>query len=156
MELNTERLMRGIFEEFNKMDAFRTRFKNDFFETFRLAVAKLYPVSETDDLVEYLDLMAEEALRVASDVIEKDRTYPEYRQVMELKTFNSLLEKQNISEYQTEEIEFVKHELNNLLLKHYPAIFEFSSFGYRLLDRNVQFFARQFTKALREAAEKAV
>ena len=148
--------MRGIFEEFNKMDAFRKSFKNDFFEAFRLAIAELYPVSETDDVVEYLDVMAEEALRIASDVIEKDRNYPEYRQVMELKTFNSLLEKQNISEARAQEINFVKHELNNLLLKHYPAIFEFSSFGYRLLDRNVQFFACQFTTALREAAEKTV
>jgi len=148
MELDTRRLMREIFEEFRKMDAFRTNFKSDFFKTFSLISANLYSIPESDELVEFLDGMAEEALSMANSIVEKDRTYPEYRQVMELKTYKALLDKHQISEGQATEIKQVKYNLNVLLLQYYPAIFEFSSFGYRLLDGNVKFFAYQLTNAL--------
>ncbi|WP_163711968.1 hypothetical protein [Mangrovibacterium lignilyticum] len=154
MELNKERVMREIFEEFKKMDAFKTRFKNDFYAAFSSAITDIYQVQETDELIEFIDAMAEEALRLSNAVVEKDRTYPEYRQEMELKSFSVLLAKQTISSDQTVEIQKVKYELNKILLKYFPAIFELSSFGYRLLDRNVQYFAHQFTNAVRREANK--
>lgn len=150
MKLNTERLMRGIFKEFKNMDNFRSCFKNDFYEAFHRLIEDLYPIPENDELVDYIQMRAEEAMWLADSVIEKDRTYPEYRQEMELRNLNVLLEKQHIKKAHSKKFEQVKFELNALLLKHYPAIFELSSFGYRLLDRNVKNFAYQFTTAMEE------
>lgn len=154
MELNIESLMRGIFKEFKSIDAFRTRFKNDFFEALTLVIKNLYSIPETEELVEFIDMMAEETMRFADAVVEKDRTYPEYRQELELRNFNMLLDKQSITESQSRKIVRIKYETNLLLLKYYPAIFELSSFGYRLLDRNVHLFACQFANAMLLHAKK--
>ncbi|WP_320168039.1 hypothetical protein [Mangrovibacterium marinum] len=143
-----KKIIRDIFEQFRLIDAFRVDFKREFTQAFYQLTKQLYQLKRTPELDEYIDLMAKEALRFTEDVIEKDRHYAEYRLVDELKLMNAVLAKNKIPRTNKAEAQQVRFQLNELILKHYPALYELSSFGYRLLDRNVNFFTARFVRAM--------
>ena len=143
---------RGIdmFEEFKQIDKFRKQFKKEFFEAFSAALENLYLIETNEKIIEYLDLMAEEAMSFTDAVIDKDLSYSDYRKEEELAAFSGLLEKQKDCKFSTNEYQRITFELNNLILKHYPAIYELSAFGYRLLDRNVKYYVCRFIQAIKQ------
>lgn len=153
MDLNTQRAMRELFEEFERIDSFRDHFKHDFMEEYSSAVLQSYQTQEKEQLTAFIEFMADQAFSLMESVIEKDQCYPEYRKEIELQVLDALIGKQIVSAEQTEEINQFKYALNSILLKYYPSIYELSSFGYRLLDRNVQHFSYQFTSAIRRDLE---
>ncbi|WP_372776007.1 hypothetical protein [Mangrovibacterium sp.] len=153
MDLNTQRAMRELFEEFERIDIFRNHFKRDFTDEYRAALLKTYQIQETEQLVAFIELMADQAYSLMESIIEKDQCYPEYRKEIELQVLDALVGKQITSAEHASEIMQLKYTLNCILLKYYPVIYELSSFGYRLLDRNVQHFIYQFTTAIRHELE---
>ncbi|MGQ8338009.1 hypothetical protein ACUNWD_15770 [Sunxiuqinia sp. A32] len=154
MKLNREGYMNELFEDFKKIDEFRNHFKNDFFETFSYVIPILYHIEITESIKELLNMMADEAISFTEAVIDKDRNYPEYRKDEELKLMSSLIAKQKLVPELAEEMKQVKYELNSLILKYYPDIYELSAFGYRLLDRNVQFYTQQFVSGINYELKK--
>ncbi len=154
METDMRKIIHDIFEQFKLFDAFRVDFKSKFAHTFNNIAKQVYQFDRTPELVEFIDLMGDEALRFTEAVIEKDRHYEEYRLVEELSLMNALLGKNKLSRARNNEAEQVRFHLNELILSHYPALYELSSFGYRLLDRNVNYFTHRFVSAMQEERMK--
>ena len=151
-----ERVIHEIFEEFKKIDTFRTRFKNDFFDVFKSVFAVSCHVAANEQFEKFLEIMADEAIRFTEAVIEKDRNYPDYRKEEELNALSALLKKHQNSAKQTTEQRTIQFQLNTLLLKYYPVIFDLSSFGYRSLERNVQYYSNQFSVGINNKRNKSV
>ncbi len=133
-----------IFEQFKLIDAFRTSFKDDFKASFAPLVAEYQAVDDQEQLDDFLDQMAEEAISFTESVIEKDRSYSDYRKTEELKVMTSLQERLNYDKLSQQQLAQSKHLLNDLILTHYPALYELTSFGYRLLDRNINYYTWRF------------
>lgn len=154
METDMGKIIHDIFEQFKLFDAFRVDFKREFAQSFNDIAKQVYQFDRTPELDEFIDLMAEEALRLTEAVIEKDRHYEEYRLVEELTLMNALLGKNKLPGARKKEAQQVRFHLNELILTHYPALYELSSFGYRLLDRNVNFFTNRFVAAMHQERVK--
>jgi hypothetical protein len=150
MEASMKRIIHDIFEQFKLIDVFRGNFKHEFTLSFSKLAKQVYQFDRSPELDEFIDLMAEEAMRFTEAVIEKNHNYTEYRLVEELKLMNALLAKNKLSKMHHQEAQQVRYQLNELILKHYPALYELSSFGYRLLDRSVNFFTYRFVAAMQE------
>ncbi len=148
--MNAERLVKDMFEQFKEIDKFRKQFKKEFFRTFSSALENLYLIDKNEELKEFLDMMAEEAMSFTDAVIDKDLNYPDYRKEEELSAFSKLIEKQKDCKFSTNEYQRITFELNNIILEHYPAIYELSSFGYRLLDRNVKYYVCRFITTVKQ------
>lgn len=154
MEMDMRKIMHDIFEQFKLVDTFRVNFKREFTSAFNKLTNQVYNFNRTPELDEFIDLMADEAMRFTEAVIEKDRNYSDYRLVEELKLMNVLVDKNKLPKTHHQEIQQVRYQLNEMILKHYPSLYELASFGYRLLDRNVNFFSYRFVAAMQEANEK--
>lgn len=154
MELDMKNSFYDIFEQFKLIDAFRDEFRIEFVRKMKKISCSLWGLELTPEVMEFLDFMAYETISFTETVIEKDRNYPEYRLVEELKRMNGLINKPRFKELPNELVQSLKFELNELILKNYPALYELSAFGYRLLDRNVNYFVLNFAFALYEESKQ--
>lgn len=150
MELDMKNSFYDIFEQFKLIDEFRDEFRIEFVRKLKNLVKQNWELKLTPEVYEFLDIMASESISFTEAVIEKDRNYPEYRLVEELKRMNALNNKPKFRGLPNELIQVVKFEVNELILKNYPALYELSAFGYRLLDRNVSYFVSNFVYAIHE------
>lgn len=143
-----------MFEQFRLIDSHREQFRARFVNRFRVVLSNEFDTTNTDALDEFLEWMADEAISFTEAIIDKDRNFPEYRMVEELKSMNTVLAKFPIQQHSHPGIQQIKFELNELILSHYPALYELSGFGYRLLDRNVNYFVFTFVRAIIEEVAK--
>lgn len=150
MEFNKEKFKRKLLDEFVKLDEFQKHFTGVFIPSFKPVITELYSTPITNQIKEFLQLMANETISFTEAVIAKDLSYPEYRKQEELDSLSSFLTKQNPAPVQQKEIQKIKYILNSLILKHYPAIYDLSSFGYRLLDRYTQLLTLQFITGIKK------
>ncbi|WP_159517067.1 hypothetical protein [Sunxiuqinia indica] len=144
MKLNTDKLMEELLKEFKKVDEFRNKFRNDFIEVFTSLLHNRYQLEKNEKMNEALMIMAQQTISFTESIIEKDRSFPEYRKEEELKAMDDLLAKHQILESYEEEIKKIKQTLNDVVINHYPTIYEFTSFGYRLLEKKAQYHSYQF------------
>ncbi len=144
MKLNTDKLMEELLKEFKKVDEFRNQFRNDFIKVFTSLLYNLYQLEKDEKMNEALTIMAQQTISYTESIIEKDRSFSEYRKEEELKAMDDLLAKLQILESYEEEIKKIKQTLNDVVINHYPTIYEFTSFGYRLHEKKAQYHSYQF------------
>ncbi len=154
MELDMRKIFADIFEQFKLIDTFRDKFKREFSQTLYNLIQERYRLGSSPELSEFIDLKAEEILSMTESVIYKDRTYAEYRQTEELNIMSDLVSKQSELNVKPDDFGKVKFWVNELILKHYPALYELIGFGYRLLDRNVNFYTNRLVWALEAEVDK--
>lgn len=155
MELDMRKVFADIFEQFKLIDTFRDQFKKEFGQKLFALIQDRYQLESTIELHEFIDHKAEEILSITEGVIYKDRTYAEYRQNEELKIMTGLVEKQKDLNIDKTNFIDAKFFINEIILKHYPALYELSSFGYRLFDRNINFYTNRLIHALEEEAKRS-
>jgi len=154
MELDMKNSFSEIFEQFKLIDAFRDEFRSEFIRKMEKLSGAQLKLALTSEIEDFLEIMAYETMSFTEAVVDKDRNYPEYRLVEELSQMNDLLAKKRYKSLPVETVQSVKYELNEIILKHYPSLYELSGFGYRLLERNVHLFVANFVYALQEELKR--
>lgn len=145
-----------LTEQFKLVDASRYQFRGEFCKKINQLVQQKFQLSVTVEVSNYVMIMADEAISFTEAVIDKDRNYPEYRMIDELKRMDDLLNIVRCRKLPEELTQCVRFNLNELILNHYPALYDLSAWGYRLLERNVNFYALSLVAALNDEANRQI
>ena len=142
---DSEGNMKFILEEIIKTDTFYNLFKKEFSELIYNIIQEFYPETiPGDELDELLQSYAVAILNATESVIDKDRNYPSYRLEEELGTMNRLTLKLSKLEENNDFREAIHLNTKELLVKHFVAIYDLSSTGFRLLEKNAKLYNWEF------------
>jgi len=137
--------LKFILEEIKKADTFYNLFKKEFSELIYTNIHEFYPdILPGDEIDELLEAYAVAILNATESVIDKDRNYPMYRLEEELGTMNRLTLKLSKPEENSDFREAVHLQAKELMVKYFVAIYDLSSTGFRLLEKNAKLYNWEF------------
>ena len=137
--------MKFILEEIKKTDTRYSYFKTEFSDSIYLIIHEFYPTSkQSAEIDEMLQSYAVAILNAAETVIDKDRNYPLYRLEEELSMINRLTLKFTEKGSNNTFVEAVHMQAKELLVKYFNAIYDLSSTGFRLLEKNAKLYNWEF------------
>jgi hypothetical protein len=142
---DSEGNMKFILEEIKKADTFYNLFKREFSELIYINIQEFYPdILPGKEIDELLEAYAVAILNATESVIDKDRNYPMYRLEEELGTMNRLTLRLSKLEENNDFREAVHLNAKELMVKHFSAIYDLSSTGFRLLEKNAKLYNWEF------------
>jgi len=142
---DSEGNLKFILEEIKKTDTFYNRFKKEFSALIFNIIQEFYPNSKpSEEIDELLQAYAVAILNATESVIDKDRNYPSFRLEEELDTMNRLTLKLSKLEENNDFRETVHLNAKKLMVKHFVAIYDLSSTGFLLLEKNAKFYNWEF------------
>jgi len=137
--------MKVILEEIKKTDTFYGNFQKEFSELIYAKIHEFYPDSgKCTEIDEMLQSYAVAILNSVESVIDKDRNYPFYRLEEELATMNRLKKKLSEEGPNNAFGEAVHQQAKELLVKYFNAVYNLSSTGFRLLEKNTKLYNWEF------------
>jgi len=137
--------LKFILEEIKKTDTFYNLFKKEFSVLIYNKIQEFYPnILPDEEIDELLEAYAVAILNASESVIDKDRNYPMYRLEEELGTMNRLTLKLSKLEENNDFREAVHLQAKQLIVKHFAAIYDLSSTGFRLLEKNAKLYNWEF------------
>ena len=140
--------MKFILEEIQKADTFYNSFKKEFSELVYNIIQEYYPEAVSVDEIDNLLLAYSVAiLNSTESVIDKDRNYPLYRLEEELDAMSRITLKLSQSEDIYDFAESVHLKVKALMVKHFNDIYNLSSIGFRLLERNASLYNWEFVSS---------
>jgi len=140
--------MKFILEEIQKADTFYNSFKKEFSELVYNIIQEYYPETVSVDEIDNLLLAYSVAiLNSTESVIDKDRNYPLYRLEEELDAMSRITLKLSQSEDIRDFAESVHLKVKALMVKHFNDIYNLSSNGFRLLERNASLYNWEFVSS---------
>jgi len=141
--------MKFILDEIKKTDTFYNLFKKEFSDIISLIILDFHPeLVNKEDIDNLLLSYSVAILNSTESVIDKDRNYPFYRLEEELESMNRITSKLSLSE---DNIDFgiaVHEKTKELMVKYFTAIFDLSSNGFRLLEKNAWLYTYEFVSGL--------
>jgi hypothetical protein len=144
--------MRFILEEIKKTDTFYNAFEKEFSEIIFQIIRDFYSVAQMTDQMDSLLLSYSVAiLNSTESVIDKDRNYPFYRLEEEMEAMDRITSKLLPAEENTAFEEIIHQKAKELMVKHFVGIFDLSSIGFRLLERNAKLYNSEFISGLIKA-----
>jgi len=142
---DNERNLKFILEEIKKADSIYMLFKKEFSELIYTSIHQFYPgILPYEEIDELLEAYAVAILNATESVIDKDRNYPLYRLEEELGTMNRLNLKLPQLEANSDFREAVHMRAKELMVKYFVAIYDLSSTGFRLLEKNAKLYTWEF------------
>jgi hypothetical protein len=137
--------MKFISEEIKKTDTLFGLFKAEFSELIYTIIHEFYPDTiPNEEIDELLNAYALSILNATITVIDKDRNYPMYRLEEELGTMNKLTLRLSKLEENNAFGETVHRQAKALLVKYLNFIYDLSSTGFRLLEKNTKLYNWEF------------
>jgi len=141
--------MKFILAEIQKIDTFYNVFKIEFAQSIYPIIRKFYPEfvqnDETDNLMMAYSVAI---LNSTESVIDKDRNYPLYRLEEELTTMRKIILKFDFSVVYGDFPEAIHAKAKELIVKHFDAIYDLSSVGFRLLEMNSRLYNHEFVSTI--------
>ncbi|HNX54413.1 MAG TPA: hypothetical protein PLG33_09225 [Prolixibacteraceae bacterium] len=145
MEFDNEGNIKSILEGIKKADSFYSIFKEEFYREVFKVIKEWYPDFVFDEVVENLMfLYAVAILNSTEAVIDKDRNYPDYRLEEDLEAMTKVNLKLRISSQILDLGAEVHEKTKVLMVRHFDAIFDLSSTGFRLLEQNAKLYNQEF------------
>lgn len=140
--------MKYILEEIQKADTFYNSFKKEFSELIYNTIQEYYPETLTGNEIDNLLLAYSVAiLNSTESVIDKDKNYPLYRLEEELDAMSRITLKLSQSEDTHDFAESVHLKVKALMVSHFDEIYNLSSNGFRLLERNARLYNWEFVSS---------
>jgi len=137
--------MKFILEEIQKADTFYNSFKKEFSELILNIIQEFYPDTLPGHEMDNLLLAYSVAiLNSTESVIDKDHNYPLYRLEEELDSMNRITLKLSQNEEYDYFGEAVHLKAKELMVNHFEGIYDLSSVGFRLLERNARIYNWEF------------
>ena len=134
-----------ILEEIKKTNTFYNSFKKEFSESIFNIIQVFYPdTTLSEEMDNLLLIYSVEILNSTESVLDKDRTYPLYRLEEELSAMNRITSKLSEEEEYNDFGEAIHLKAKALIVNHFAAIYNLSSDGFRLLEKNARLYNREF------------
>lgn len=146
--------IRQIFLEFEQFDQFHHKFSLEFENgIYNFVVDHPEQVSLEPEFTEDLKYFAIALINCAYDVIEKNKAYPPYRMEMELENMDKQLERYPMPEENKAFSNGFSQMAKAKMTKYFPALFDLSADGFRLLERSTNYRIHGFLTNLYNKAE---
>jgi len=137
--------MKFILEEIKKTDTFYNSFKKEFSEIIFQIIQEFYPDAVQNEEIENMLLAYSVAvLNSTESVIDKDRNYPFYRLEEELTAMRKITSKFDLSVVPDEFSGAIHAKAKELMVKYFADIYDLSSTGFRLLEKNAYLYTLEF------------
>jgi DNA replicative helicase MCM subunit Mcm2 (Cdc46/Mcm family) len=137
----SENRIRKIIEGFKEQGELHSSFKNHFIQSIYRKTESLFPERDFgSELADQILLYAENIISCTESVVDKDVNYPEYRMDEEVNRMKQIIEKLPVFEH----ADALHKEAKKSIVKFFPAVFELSGQGFRLLELNTGFFNQGF------------
>lgn len=137
--------LKFILEEIKKTDTFYNLFKQEFSVLIYHIIQEFYPDTRPGDEIDnLLQDYAVAILNTTESVIDKDRNYPSYRLEEELASMNRLTLKLSKLEENNAFREAVHIKAKELMVDNFTGIYDLSSTGFRLLEKNAKLYNWEF------------
>ncbi len=137
--------MKFILEEIQKTDTFYNSFKKEFSESLMKIIQEFYHDTLMNNELDNLLLAYSVAiLNSTESVLDKDHNYPFYRLEEELASMNRITMKLSQKEEYDDFGEAVHLNAKKLMVKHFDDIYNLSSIGFRLLEKNARLYNWEF------------
>jgi hypothetical protein len=134
-----------FFKEFKKIDEFYLAFNKEFEKEVLSIINSYSPGFErTRDFDELLRQYAAIALSLTHTVLDKDKSYPDFRKAEDLSALRGYYEKAAPSVENNELAEKIHMKTKELMVKYYSKIYDLSGDGFRLLELNLKLFNIEF------------
>lgn len=133
-----------FYKEFKQVDDFYEAFKKTFKKNITTIVEEYTFDVYAPVFDEFLEQYAVAVLSLTHTVLDKDRNYPEYRKVEDLTALQGYYAKASHFSEQTDLAERVHQKTKELLVDCYPAIFDLTGNGFRLLELNLKLYNLEF------------
>lgn len=142
---DSERNLNFILAEIKKTDTFYNLFKKEFSVLIYMIIQEFYPdIVPGDEIDDLLQAYAVAILNATESVIDKDCNYPSYRLEEELATMNQLTLKLSKLEANNAFREAVHLKAKELMVSNFNGIFDLSSTGFLLLEKNAKLYNWEF------------
>ena len=147
--------LEGLFKDFTRLDMIQNAFVEELGLEVIFIIKDYFPgLRITKEIKKNIDDYARIVLTSTQSVIDKDGSYPQFRKLDELERLSQLVIKL--------EPKVESHLFESALLKaskkmmvnFYEDIFELTSEGFLLLDRNVRYFTTDFIIGIESIARK--
>lgn len=137
--LDKERQLREILQEFQNIDKTYFEYEKEFIQLLEGTIDEFYPhfllQNDSDDEFKHF---ANLIFNTAESVIDKDRSYPNYRLVQELESFKRINQARHSFEMCSPEFsETLSKRLKQISIKYFNNIYQLSGNGFRLLELNI-------------------
>ena len=152
---NSEERLKQLFEEFKKTDKEFEEFRNHFINRVLPVIELFYPaVKPTAELKDAIGDYATETLSSTYSVIDKDVNYNEFRKEQELLSMQSAIQRMEMPLKDIEFTEAIRSEAKKMIIDFYPAVYDLSSFGFKLLELNTKMYNVFFIVSLLNEEKK--
>ncbi|MBN2806182.1 MAG: hypothetical protein JXR22_05950 [Prolixibacteraceae bacterium] len=139
------RRLHEIKHDFKRSEEFYHSFRHQFIISLFLVVKRHDKNLQLDETMNgNLQLYADEMLSCVESVLYKDFTYPDGRLEEELKTMNRIVSVKPELEQHMEFINKLHLKAKEMIVRHYPPVFELSATGFRLLERYSRMYNLEF------------
>jgi len=146
--------MKFISEEIKKTDTLFGSFKYEFSLRIYEIIQRFYPtIQPSHEINEQLQAYAIAILNCTMSVIDKDRNYPLYRLEEELISMNKLTLKLSKIEENNAFSEAIHMQAKALLVNYFNFIYDLSSTGFRLLEKNTKLYNWEFVSSFESFSE---
>jgi len=137
--------MKYIREGLKKNDSIFQKFSVEFSMSMKETISEYFPEYTFSEIFDQLiGEYSTTVFNATETVIDKDRSYPIYRLEEELTTMNKLSAK-ILNEISNDCFAVtVYQKVKEILVKYFDEIFELSSTGFRLLDKNILIYNWEF------------
>lgn len=144
-DFDAERPLHNLIKEFSRTDEFYNSFRQQFIITIFLVIKKYFKEKQLDQKMDQnLRLYADEMLSCVETVLYKDKSYPDYRLAEELEMLGRVVGKQQPDERNPEFVERIHMSAKELIVNHYPDVFDLSADGFRLLEKYAKMYNWEF------------
>ena len=147
-----ENLIKHILDEIKKTDEFVNAFKNELTLALYPVIGTFYPQAKPSAAID--DVLQNYALVITNyteSVIDKDRTYPQYRLNDELDAMTKVDAKLTFNHPAFTDA--VSCHVKELMVKYFLDIYNLSGNGFRLLELNARLYVWEFNANLVTALE---
>ncbi len=140
-----DKKLQQLFEQFKKIDklhkAFIIKFSLAVFDVIKL----YYPNTQKDQkILEMLDVYGRQILNSTESIIDKDKSYPDYRKKEEVEIMDRLALRASNEDKNPEYSEAVHKKAKELIVNHFSDIEDLSPEGFRLLEKYTKMYNMEF------------
>lgn len=137
--------LREIHHEFRRSEEFYNSFRHQFIISLFLVVKRHYKHLQLNETINSdLKLYADEMLSCVESILYKDFTYHAEKLDEELRAMNRMVSIKAEFEDHMEFINKLHLKAKEMIVRHYPPVFDLSASGFRLLERYSRMYNLEF------------
>lgn len=138
-----------IIEALKKIEDFNLSFQLDFYESItEILSVKESNSEESFDLDEFILMYGQQIFSATESVIDKDNSYPDYRLNDELNRMTKLIDKRIKIGKSLDVHDAIQNKVKELMVKYFPAVYDLSGNGFRLMELNARYYYLEFEAGL--------